>query len=132
MKETLRSKSPQSHGILARPFSRSGLVLGSVSFVELSNFGDERIIRIWVSQQRAHRQQHLRDCQRRAPLVLQNVQADVAVGVDVGMVDAAVGCEGDFGWFEGVIRGESDAEEEDAASVRAIRRSHDGSLPIVH
>jgi hypothetical protein len=44
--------------------------------------------RVWVGEQRADRQQHLAHGQRGAPLVLQYVQADLAVAVYVAVVDA--------------------------------------------
>lgn len=47
-----------------------------------------------VGEQRADGQQDLGHRQRRAPLVLQNVQADAAVAVDVAVVDART--EGDL------------------------------------
>lgn len=53
--------------------------------------------------------------QRGAPLVAQNVQADAAVGVDVGVVDT--GGEVDLGRLEGVVGREVDGEEEDTAGV---------------
>lgn len=43
----------------------------------------------------------LRYCQRWAPLVTKNVQADAAVRVDVGMIDS--GGEVDFGRLERVV-----------------------------
>ena len=57
----------------------------------------------------------LRDGERRAPLVPQNVQANGAVAVDVRVVDA--GGEVDLRGLEGVVCGEVDGEEEDAAGV---------------
>lgn len=60
----------------------------------------------------------LRDGQGRAPLVPQNVQADAAVGVDVGVVDA--GGEVDLRGLEGVVGGEVNSEEEDAAGVGRV------------
>ena len=120
------------HGVLTSPFSSRGFVLGSVSFVKLSDFGDQRIIRIRISQQWANREENFRNCKSRAPLVLQNVQANVAIWIDVWMINATIGCEGNFRWFEGIIRRESNAQKEDTTSVRTIRRTHNGSLPIVH
>lgn len=43
---------------------------------------------VWVCEQRAHRQQHLADSQGGAPLVFQDIQADLAIAVDVAVVDA--------------------------------------------
>lgn len=57
-----------------------------------------------------------RDCQRGAPLVTKNVQADAAVRVDVGVVDTS--CEVNLGRLEGVVGGEVNGEEENTARVR--------------
>lgn len=58
------------------------------------------------------------DGQGRTPLVSKDIQADAAVRVDVGVVDA--GCEVDLWRLEGVVGREVDGEEEDAARVRAV------------
>ena len=57
-----------------------------------------------------------RNRERRAPLVPQYVQADAAVAVDVGVVDA--GGEVDLRRLEGVVCWEVYREEEDTAGVR--------------
>ena len=44
-------------------------------------------------------------------------------------VRAHLGGERDLGGLEGVVWGEVDVDEEDAARVRAVRRAHDGGLP---
>lgn len=64
---------------------------------------------------RAGAKRTLADGERRAPLVSQNVQADAAVGVDIGVIDA--GREVDLRGLEGVVGGEVDCEEEDATRV---------------
>lgn len=51
--------SRSTHGILLSPATSSGLILGPVSFVHVSNFRNKWIIRIGVRQQRAYRQEHL-------------------------------------------------------------------------
>lgn len=48
----------------------------------------------------------LRDGQRRRPLVPQDVQADRAIGVDIGVIN--LGREADLGRLEGIIGGEGD------------------------
>ena len=53
--------------------------------------------------------------ERRAPLIPQDVQANRAVAVDVGVIDA--GSEVDLRRLEGVVCGEVDGEEEDTAGV---------------
>ena len=59
-----------------------------------------------------------RDGQSGAPLVAENVQADAAVRVDIGVVDA--GGEVDLGGLEGVVGGEVYRKEEDTARVWAF------------
>ncbi len=49
--------------------------------------GGPRRTRVRIRQQRAHRQQHLGDRQRRAPLALQDVKANATVVVHVAVVD---------------------------------------------
>jgi hypothetical protein len=49
----------------------------------------ERVARVTVCEQRTDGQQHLGDGQRRAPVVLQDVQADGTLAVDVAVVDAS-------------------------------------------
>jgi hypothetical protein len=67
---------------------------------------------------RTAREDTFGDGQGGAPLVTEDVQADAAVGVDVGVVYA--GREVDLGRLEGVVGGEVDGEEEDAARVRRV------------
>ena len=59
-----------------------------------------------------------RHCQRRRPLLLQNVQADTPIGIDVGMVDLRL--ESNFRWLERVINREGDFQEENATGVWRI------------
>jgi hypothetical protein len=60
-----------------------------------------------------------RNGQRRRPLIPQNVKTDRTVGIDVRVVDASG--EVDLGRLEGVVGGESDAQEEDTGRVWAVR-----------
>ena len=69
----LSEKGSSSHGILAGPFSGSGLVLGSVSLVNVSDLGNQRVVRVRVSQQRADREEHLGDGEGWGPLILQDI-----------------------------------------------------------
>ncbi len=43
---------------------------------------------IWIGEEGADGQQHFADSKRRAPLVLQNVKANLAVAIDVAVIDA--------------------------------------------
>lgn len=51
-------------------------------------------------------------------MVPQDVEADRAVGIDVGVVD--LGREADLGRFEGIIDWERDREEENTAGIRRL------------
>lgn len=54
----------------------------------------------------------------RRPLIPQNVKADAAVGVDIGVVDA--GGEVDLRGLERVVGREGDAQEEDTGGVWGV------------
>lgn len=66
-----------------RPSPGGGLVPESVGLAHVCDLRDERVVRVGVGEQRADGEQHLGHRQRRAPLILEDVQADVAVAVDV-------------------------------------------------
>ena len=53
----------------------------------------ERLTRIWISKERADGEKHFADCQGWAPLLFQDVQADLAIAVDVAMVDPGPECD---------------------------------------
>lgn len=97
------SSSPMSshHRVLARPLARRVLVARAVALVDVRDLRHERVVGVGVGQQRADREQHLGDRQRRRPLVLEDVEADRALRVDVGVVD--LGLEGDLRRLEGVV-----------------------------
>lgn len=52
-----------SHSVLACPFTSSSFVALFIFLETLSDFGDERIIRVGVSEQGADGEEHLRDGQ---------------------------------------------------------------------
>ena len=97
--------------------------------VRLENSGDlwdQGIVRVWITEERADREEDLADGESRGPLGPQDVQADGAVGVNVGVVNSS--CEGHFGRLEGVVRGEVNGQEEYPALVGTVGRSHDRGL----
>jgi len=128
---------PTLDSIFPCPFPGCGFVAGTVGFVHMCDFRDKRVVGVGVCQHRAYREENykslfsldskiawdakeqtFRDCQCRTPLIPQNVQADRAVGIDIGVIDA--GGEVDLWRLEGVVCGEMDGEEEDTARVRRI------------
>lgn len=58
----------------------------------------------------------LRDGQGWAPLITQDVKANAAIRVDVGVVDP--GCEMDFWRLERIVRWELDLKEENTPGIR--------------
>ena len=90
---------------------------------------DQGVTGVTVRQQRADGEQDLGDGQGRAPLVLQDVQANHALAVHIAVVDPCP--ELDLGRLEGVICREVDVEEEHAALVHRARGAEDGGHPLV-
>ena len=119
---------PCSRGISSGPVAGSGVVALAVVLVDGGDLGHKRIVGVRVGQQRADRQENLGDGQSGRPLVLQDVEADGAVGVDVRMVNFRR--ERDLGRLERIVGREVDVEEEDAARVGRVVRAHDRSLPV--
>lgn len=103
---------------------------GPVGLQKLSDVGDEGIVGVGVGEEGADAEQDLGDGEGGTPLVLEDVEADAAVRVDVAVVNA--GGEVDLGRLEGVVGGEVDVEEEDAAGVGGVVGAHDGGLPVEH
>ena len=68
--------------LLSRP-----IMLRAVRLIQPRNLRHQRIVRVGIRQQRAHREQHLGDGQGGAPLALQNVKANAPVIVHVAVVD---------------------------------------------
>jgi len=118
------------HSIFPCPFPCRGFVTGTVRLVHVGNIRHQRIIRIGVSQHRADGEQNLRDCQRRRPLVSEDIQTNRSIRVDVWVIDLR--CEAHFGRFERIINRKGDGKEEDTASVWRITRSHNRCLPLEH
>ena len=56
----------------------------------IGDAGHEGVGGVAVGEERAHGQQYLGDGQRRAPVLLQDVQADGALAVDVAVVNAGL------------------------------------------
>jgi hypothetical protein len=114
--------------VFASPLTGRSLVLGAIVLVDVSDLRDKRVVRVGICQHRADRQENFRDGQGRAPLVSKDVEADAAVGVDVGVVDASG--EVDLRGLEGVVGREMNCEEEDTTRVWRVAGSHDCSLPV--
>lgn len=99
-----------------------------VSFQDVRNFRYERIVRVWIREQRADAQQYFRYRQRRRPLFLENVETNCALIIHVRMVHLCL--EGHLRRLKRIIRWEMDLHKEDATLVRAGRRAHNCGLPL--
>merc|ERR1719245_2319091 len=105
-------------------------MFGPVLQVHLRNLWHQRIIRVWVCEQRRNGEEDFGDCQSRAPLVLEYVQADRTIRIDVAVINLRR--EVHLGWLEGIIRREVDIQEKNATLVAGVWRPHDRCLPVEH
>ena len=95
----------------------------------MGHLGPQGIIGIGIRQQGQNGQQDLGNGQRRGPLVLENVQADDAAGIHIGMIDLRH--KGDLRGLKGIISGEVDVHFEDPAGERGIAGPHDDAGPVI-
>ncbi len=125
-------------GILPGPLASRLLVFRAVRLVCVGDLGHQRVVGVRVRQHRADGEQNyarvsgggsqippsrinkhtLRYGQCRAPLVTQNVEADAAICVNVGVINPSR--EVDLWRLERVVRGELDLKEEDTPSIRRV------------
>ena len=101
-----------------------------ISLQKLSDIRYQWIIGIWVSKQGTDRQQNLADRQGRTPLILEDIKTDTTIGINVTMIDTSG--EVDLGWFEWIVSGEMDVQEEDATGIWRVIGTHDRRLPMKH
>ena len=64
------------HRIFSRPFPCQLRVFIFVGFENASDFRDQGIVRVWITEERADRQENLADGEGWRPLGPQDVQAD--------------------------------------------------------
>ena len=83
------------------PNEKMFLIVLPIVNVLRGDAADQRVAGVAVRKQGADGEQHLGDGECRAPLVLQNVEADDALGVDVAVIDP--GAELHFGRLEGIV-----------------------------
>jgi len=86
-KEKKAALHPSPHRVLARPLAGRLLVPSPVRLVDVRDLRDQRVVGVWVAQQRADRQEHFAERERGGPLLLEDVEADGPLGVDVRVVD---------------------------------------------
>lgn len=81
----------------------------------MCNFRHERVVWVRIREHRADGEEDFRNGKGRRPLVPQNVEADAAIGIDIGMVDS--GCEVDLRRLEWVVGRKVYSEKKDAPSI---------------
>lgn len=101
-----KETSELTHGIFLGPGASCFLVAGSLSLIEVCNFWYKWVIRVRVGKEGADRQENFRDCQSRAPLLLQNVQAYTSIWVYVWVVHlhfSFMSCISRDTWIWGIV-----------------------------
>ena len=110
------------------------VVLPSILVVEAAGLGVGRTGGVGIAQQALDAGEDGRDVVDGTPLVLQDVEADLAVVVDVGVEH--LGEEADVGGLVGVVLGEFQDELERPALPRGVVGAEDDGLPhhdvVVH
>lgn len=110
------------------PLSGSSFEFWSVCFVKLSNFRNQRIIWVGVSQQWWNWQQDFWNGQSWWPLIFQNVQTDWSVCVDIWVIDFC--SEVNFWWSERIISWEVNVQKEDSSWIWTVIRANNSGLPM--
>ena len=110
------------------PFACSLVVSFFVSEVQLRNFRHQGVFWVWIGQQRQNREKQLANSKRRAPLVVQNVQADFSLATDVAVIN--LGHKVNHRGPERVVRGEGYFELELTAFVGGIFLANDVRFPV--
>ena len=78
------------------------LVSPRISLVDLGNLGHQGVVGVGIGEQRADAEKNLGDGKGRAPLLLEDIEADAALAIHVGMVHLRL--EVHLGRLEGIIR----------------------------
>ena len=112
-----------------RPLAGDHFVVRAVGLVLGGDGGDEWIVGIGVGEEAEDAEKDFADREGGTPLILKNVETDGSLGTDVGMVDLCQ--KGHVGLLEGVIRGETDGEFEDAAGEGTLGRPEDDAFPVI-
>mmetsp|Transcript_7489 Transcript_7489/g.27143 ORF Transcript_7489/g.27143 Transcript_7489/m.27143 type:complete len:320 (-) Transcript_7489:12-971(-) len=95
----------------------------------LGDLSHEGVLGVGVRHERHDGEQHLGDGKGGAPVILEDVQADLALAVHVAVVDPRP--EPQLRRLERVVRRESDVKEEHPALVGRVRGAQDRGDPLV-
>jgi len=100
---------PPLQRIFGRPFPCSALKFCPIALVNVRNFRIQWVVRVRVGQQRRNGKKHSRNCERRAPLVFQNIEANTSIPIYIWMVNFCSKIH--FGGFKWIISRKVDVEE---------------------
>ena len=117
-----------SHCVFSSPFLCVLIMLYSIGFVQMRDFGDQRVIWVGINQHWTDWKQHFWYGQSRRPLIFQDIQADASIWVDVAVIYPC--CECHLWWFEGIISWEGNVQKEHTSSIRWIIWPHNSCLPM--
>ena len=95
----------------------------------MGNDRHQGICGVWVGQKRTDGEEQLANGQGGRPLVLENVKANSASLVDVGVVD--LGRKDNIRGLEWIVWGKLDLQKVHATLKWTVRRTHDGGIPYV-
>jgi len=100
------------HGVFLGPLPGGLVVFIAVGFVDAGDLGHEGVVGVGVREHRADAEQDFADCEGGRPLGFEDVQADGARAVYIGVVH--LGGELQLWGFKGVVGGEVYRQTEDA------------------
>jgi len=83
-----------SHGILLGPFPSSLRIQRVVGLEDVGDLRDQRIVWVWIGQQRADRKENFRNGEGWGPLILEDIETDGTITVDVRVIEPS--CEVDL------------------------------------
>jgi len=116
------------HRELPRPFASCVKSSPLISLPVLCDLVSQGVIGVRRAKQGLNAEQYCSDLQGRAPFVLEDVKANAAKPVDVGMVDLCQ--EADFGRCHGVIVGKEEFQLEASTLIRRLRRTGNDDIEI--
>lgn len=117
--------------MLPTPFDdlpNTAVIFSCIFLIHFGSFHVGRRIWIRVREQGLNRGQDRRNAERRRPTLVQNVKANFAVEIDVGMKD---GCGKLHQWrLVGIFFRERHGQSKNASLPRSILRSSDDTYPL--
>ena len=115
-------------GVLLGPVLGVLVELGTISLVDLGDLRLKGVLEVGIREEVADDREDVDDAKLRAPLLGDDVHADLSVGGHVGVVD--FGEDLDLGRDEGVLAGDLKLHGEDSTLVRSCLGAVDLGTPL--